>query len=72
VASALDEEKRRRGASLNETVIGLLAQALGVDGVGRRSNGLAARFAGTWNEDEYLEFEAAVADLERIDEELWR
>jgi hypothetical protein len=72
LASALEEEKRRRGSSLNETVIALLVQALGVDSVNRRSNGLAAQFAGTWSEEEFREFEAAVADLEQIDEELWR
>ena len=69
VADALEEEKRRRGESLNQTVIELLAQGLGVDGV--RSNGLAA-LAGSWDEEEFQRFETAVASFEEIDAELWR
>ena len=38
-AGALAEEKRRRGTSLNRTVIDLLRQSLGVPGT--RRNGLA-------------------------------
>ncbi len=69
VAAALEEEKRRRGESLNQTVIDLLSQGLGV-GVSR-SNGLA-RLAGTWSDGEYREFNRAVGPLERVDDELWR
>lgn len=69
VAAALDREKRRRGESLNQTVIELLTQGLGVGTT--RSNGLA-RLAGRWSEEEFKEFERAVAPFEEIDEELWR
>jgi plasmid stability protein len=69
VAEALEREKRRRGRSLNQTVIDLLGQSLGVEG--RRSNGLG-RLAGTWGEEEMREFEQAVAPFEQIDAELWR
>ena len=69
VADALEEEKRRRGQSLNQTVIELLTQGLGVGGA--RSNGLAA-LAGNWNEEEFRRFESAVAAFEEIDPELWR
>ena len=71
LASALEAEKRRRGASLNRIVLELLAQALGVSRGGRRSNGLA-RFAGTWTQEEFEEFEKAIEFTEQIDEELWR
>ena len=70
LAEALDEERRRRGDSLNKTVLDLLRQGLGV-GPRARSNGLA-RVAGTWSEDEFREFEQATAAFEQIDEELWR
>ena len=70
LADALDEEKRRRGTSLNRTVLDLLTQALGVR-ASRRSNGLA-RLAGTWSEDDLRQFDDAVALTEQIDEELWR
>ena len=70
VARALSEEKRRRGLSLNRTVIELLGQSLGV-AESRRSNGLE-KLAGSWSEADLAEFEAAVADTRTIDEEMWR
>lgn len=69
LAEALEAEKRRRGESLNQTVIELLSQGLGVGTI--RSNGLA-RFAGSWSEEEFREFEEAVRGFELVDEELWR
>jgi len=69
VAKALEKEKRRRGRSLNQTVIELLGQGLGVGK--RRSNGLAS-LAGSWDEEELARFEEAVAAFETIDHELWR
>ena len=69
VADALEREKRRRGKSLNQTVIELLAQGLGVGHP--RSNGLA-RLAGRWSLEEFQEFEDAVADFRVVDPELWR
>lgn len=68
LADALDREKRRRGQSLNQTVIDLLGQGLGATGV--RSNGLG-RLASGWSEEEFREFEAATAQFEAVDEELW-
>lgn len=55
----------RRGRSLNQTVIDLLGQSLGVRG--SRSNGLG-RLAGGWSGQEAREFEQAVAPFEQIDE----
>ena len=71
VAQALDRERRRRGASLNQTVIDLLRQVLGVEPGGRRSNGLAG-LAGRWTQSQFDSFEVAAALTEQIDEELWR
>lgn len=70
LARRLEEEKRARGRSLNQTVLDLLSQAVGL-GRGRRSNGLA-QLAGAWSGKEHDAFERAVAETERIDEELWR
>lgn len=69
LAEALNREKRRRGKSLNQTVIDLLGQSLGAQGA--RSNGLG-RLAGGWSEDEFRDFEQATAQFEGVDEELWR
>jgi hypothetical protein len=71
LSRALDEEKRRRGKSLNRTVLDLLAQALGLGSPAPRTNGLA-ELAGTWSKVELEQFEKAVALTEQIDEELWR
>ena len=70
LARALDEERRRRGTSLNQTVLDLLTQALGLRG-GTPDNGLAA-LAGTWSDEDLAEFEQATAPFEEIDPELWR
>jgi hypothetical protein len=69
VAAALARERRRRGTSLNQTVIDLLRQGLGV--TGPRSNGVR-RLAGTWTQKEHREFLVATAGFEKIDEEFWR
>jgi plasmid stability protein len=69
LAKALEREKRRKGKSLNQTVIDLLGQGLGAESV--RSNGLG-RLAGGWSEDEFRDFERATAYFEAVDEELWR
>ena len=70
VAAALNEEKRRRGLSLNRTVLALIEESLGTSG-NTRSNGLH-RLAGTWNEEEFRQFEKAVAPFAEVDAELWR
>lgn len=69
VAQALEREKRRRGESINQTVIGLLSKGLGVGAP--RSNGLA-NLSGKWSEEDLEEFESAVAPFAEIDDELWR
>ncbi len=71
VARALEEEKRKRGLSLNETVICLIRQSLGIAREGPRSNGLA-RFAGVWSAQELARFSQHVAPFEQVDEELWQ
>ena len=69
LAEAVERETRRKGKSLNQTVIDLLGQGLGAEGV--RSNGLG-RFVGGWSEDEFRDFERATLHFEVVDEELWR
>jgi plasmid stability protein len=71
MAKALRTEKRRRGKSLNQTVIDLLRQALGLGWESPGGNGLE-KLAGTWSRKEFNHFERATAVFEQIDEELWR
>lgn len=68
---ALERERNRRGSSLDEVVIQLLRGALGMNRRRPQRNDLA-RLAGTWTEEEHAQFEAAIAPMEQIDEELWR
>lgn len=69
LADALEKEKRRRGESLNQTVIDLLSQGLGVGG--SRSNGLRM-LGGTWTDRDLQQFDEAVAPFEHIDKDVWR
>lgn len=70
LAQALDRERRRRDASLNSTVLDLLSRGLGLEAGGPGRNGLA-ELAGTWTDDEQRQFDAAVAPLEAVDDEMW-
>lgn len=66
---ALQRERSRRARSLNQTVIDLLRQRLGLGTA--PSNGLA-RLAGSWTDAELREFERATQPFEHVDEEVWR
>jgi len=70
LARALQAEKKRRGTSLNQTVLDLLRHALGVDSERGRSNGLG-KLAGDWSAAELADFEKATAAFDQVDEELW-
>lgn len=71
LAAALEAKKRRRGLSLNRTVLALIEEGLGVWDGKARNNGLR-RLAGTWTEEEFMSFDEAVAPSGKIDEDLWR
>ena len=68
---ALERERKRRSASLNQTAIDALARALGVAPGKPADNGLAA-LAGTWTESDLHAFEAATTMFGRVDDELWK
>lgn len=70
LSEALDEEKRRQGDSLNQTVITLLRRALGLEIDHQYDNGLE-QLAGTWTDEDLREFEENTRFLDEIDEELW-
>ncbi len=71
VARALEEEKQKRGTSLNETVIRLMRQSLGIAGEGTRSNGLAT-IAGAWSNREFEQFSRHAAPFAQVDDGLWQ
>lgn len=73
VPVAVDRELRRRakreGRSLNEVALALLREALGVaEGAQRRRH--LGDLVASWKDDP--EFDRAIADQHRIDDELWR
>jgi DNA polymerase III delta subunit len=70
LARALEREMRKRGTSLNQTVLDLLRDSLGVGVLAPSSNGLE-KLAGTWTQKDLEEFEANTAIFEQIDPELW-
>jgi len=70
LATALGSESRLKGRSINQTVLDLLHQALGLGVQGGSDNGLG-KLAGTWAEDEFLEFQKNTAMFEELDPELW-
>jgi len=73
IPTEIDKELRRRarttGKSLNEVVIEALADGLGLSNVRRKRRDLSD-IVGTWVEDK--DFDNAIADQRRIDQEKWR
>jgi hypothetical protein len=68
LARALEREMRKRVTSLNQTVLDLLRDALGVGAVALPSNGLE-KLAGTWSQQDLEEFETDTGIFDQIDPE---
>ena len=66
---ALRQRARREARSLNAVVIDALARGLALDAAPTRHADLD-NLIGTWQDDP--EFDRAVAEFERIDEESWK
>jgi plasmid stability protein len=71
LAKALQEEKRRRGSSMNQTVMDLLRQALNLGWTSKNRNGLE-KLSGSWGQKEFNLFERSTAVFEHTDEDQWR
>jgi hypothetical protein len=69
VDRALREKARREGRSLNEVAVEALKRALGLSDAPVKHRSLRA-IRGTWRDDPA--FDAAIADQDRIDPELWK
>jgi hypothetical protein len=69
VDDALRERARAAGKSLNEAALDALAEGSGLAGAPRKRRDLSD-VAGTWKGDRAVE--AALADQDRVDEDLWR
>jgi plasmid stability protein len=69
IDSALRARARADGKSLNEAAVEALAEGAGVTGGPRKRRALGD-IAGTWKADKALE--SALADQDRVDQDLWR
>lgn len=71
----LKAEARRRGQSVNRTVLELIREAMGQaddPGQGRRAFDDLDHLAGTWTADDAAEFLAAAGEHRAVDDGLWR
>lgn len=66
---ALRQRARREAKSLDAVVVGALARGLELEAEPVRHTDLD-HLIGTWQEDP--EFDRAVADFERVDDEAWK
>lgn len=69
IDQSLRREAAREGKSLNTVVLEVLQKGLGLQAEPRRYDDLDD-LAGTWVHDP--EFDRAVEQMDRVDEELWR
>jgi hypothetical protein len=69
VGARLRERARKEGRSLNSVAVDALARGLGLDAEVCRYADLDD-LADTWIEDP--EFDRAIADMDRIDEAMWK
>lgn len=69
VDAALRQRARTAGKSLNEAAVDALIDGSGASGARRRRRDLGD-IAGTWKPDRAVE--AALADQDRVDDDLWR
>jgi len=74
VERALRQLARREGISLNKAALRLLRRGAGLgDAKHDPAIGNALdHFIGTWSDDEAREVDDAVAELRRVDDDMWR
>jgi plasmid stability protein len=69
VDRALRERARAAGKSLNEAAVDALSESSGLTGAPRKRRDFGD-IAGTWKPDRAVD--AALAEQDRVDEDLWR
>jgi len=68
----LKVEAAKSGISVNSLILRYVKKGIGLDPVSRVTYSDLDSLAGTWSDAENDEFMAAVRDLERIDEDMWK
>lgn len=72
LANAVKAMAHAEGISLNKAAIRLLRKGAGLETSRQTIGNSLDKYFGTWSQEEYEEFEAAVADFGLIDEEMWK
>lgn len=76
IAREIEDLARREGLSRNQAVLRLLRKGAGIEEGREGEEDVIGSsldwFVGSWSEEQAREFDEAVADFERIDEELWK
>lgn len=75
LAQEIEALARREGLSRDQAVLRLLRKGAGI-AEGKESTDVIGSsldwFVGSWTDEQTREFDEAVADFERIDQELWK
>ena len=74
VAQRIRDKAAKDGLSLNRAVIALLEESLGLSAKERRArlHHDLDDLAGIWTKEEAVEFDSALREQRKIDEELWQ
>lgn len=75
LAQKIESLAQREGLSRNQAVLRLLRQGAGIGEQAEEEKVIGSSldwFVGSWSEKEAQEFNEAVADFEKIDDELWQ
>ena len=75
IPPAIDRQLRlvsaKKSQSINTTILETLQKGLGLEESSKKKRDLS-RYAGTWTQDEYEQFENNCKVFEQIDPEVWK
>jgi len=73
IAGALKERARKEDTSVNTVMLGILKKSLGLE---KKKRSILYddldHLAGTWSDQDAVEFERAAAVFEAVDKEMWK
>jgi len=71
LAKRIRKLAEKEGASLNKTVLSVLARSLGTAKPSKRLHRDLDRFIGSWSAEEAAQFIASIEEQRQIDSEVW-
>jgi hypothetical protein len=73
IAGALKERARKEDTSVNTVMLGILKKSLGIE---KKKRSILYddldHLAGTWSDQDAVEFERTIAVFEAVDKEMWK